>query len=185
MNNLTCMLQNRDADNPQAGAELLPLVYTELRRVAAAKMARESSQHTLQPTALVHEAWLKLVGGGGQQFENRSHFFAVAAEAMRRILIDRARKRKTQRHGGHCVHVQLEDTGLAGPAADDQVLALDEALERLSQEYPIQARVVKLRYFGGMSNEEIAQALGISVTTVKVYWGFARAWLFAAIRKTL
>jgi RNA polymerase sigma factor (TIGR02999 family) len=168
----------------QSAELLLPLVYGNLRRLAAYKMAHEAPGQTLQPTALVHEAWLKLVGAGEQRFKNRSHFFAVAGEAMRRILIDRARRRQTQRHGGQYERVELEETGLVGPTADEQLLAVDEALEKLSQECPVQAQVVQLRYFGGMTNEEIAQALGLSVSTVKTYWAFARAWLFDAIRNS-
>jgi len=168
----------------RASESLLTLVYDELRRLAAYKMAHEASGQTLQPTALVHEAWLKLVGVGEQKFKNRNHFIALAAEAMRRILIDRARQRKTQRHGGHCKRVEMElwETRLAAPAEDDQLLAVNEALEKLQAQHPAQAQVVKLRYFGGMSNEEVAQALNISVSTVKTYWTFARAWLFDAIR---
>ncbi len=166
----------------KAADQLLELAYEELRRLAAYKMARECPGQTLQPTALVHEAWLKLVGTGNRKFENRAHFFAVAAEAMRRILIDRARRRQTLRHGGQYEHVELQEAGLAAPGEDDQLLAVDEALERLSHEHPVQAQVTKLRYFGGMTNEETAQVLNLSVSTVKNYWNFARAWLFDAIR---
>jgi RNA polymerase sigma factor (TIGR02999 family) len=166
--------------------QLLDLVYGELRRLAAYKLGREAPGQTLQPTALVHEAWLKLVGAGEQKFKNHRHFLAVAAEAMRRILIDRARRRKTQRHGGQCERVEMElwETRLTAPAEDDQLLAVNEALEKLEAEHPAQAQVVKLRYFGGMSNEEVAQALNVSVSTVKTYWTFARAWLFDAIRNS-
>jgi RNA polymerase sigma factor (TIGR02999 family) len=178
----TVLLAAVEKGDPKAADKLLDLVYGELRRLAAYKMAQEAPGQTLQPTALVHEAWLKLVGAGERKFENRAHFFAVAAEAMRRILIDRARRHQTQRHGGQYQRVELEETGLAAPAADDQLLAVDEALERLSQDHPLQAQVVKLRYFGGMTNDEIGQALNLSVSTVKNYWTFARAWLFDAIR---
>jgi RNA polymerase sigma factor (TIGR02999 family) len=170
--------------DPQGAESLLDLAYDELRRLAAYKMAQEAPEQTLQPTALVHEAWLKLMGAGEQNFANRTHFFAVAAEAMRRILIDRARRRRTQRHGGQYERVELEETGVAAASEDDRLLAVDEALERLSSKHPVQAQVVKLRYFGGMANEEIAQALTLSVTTVKSYWVFARAWLFDFIRKS-
>lgn len=166
----------------QANDSLLAVVYDELRKLAAYKMAREAPGQTLQPTALVHEAWLKLAGKGGQTFENRAQFVAVAAEAMRRILIDRARRRQTRRHGGRHEHVELEESALAAPAADDQLLAMDEALERLAGLFPTRAQVVKLRYYGGMTNEEIARALNLSVSTVGNYWVFARAWLFDAIR---
>ena len=167
-----------------AAESLLTIVYDELRRLAAYKMTHEAPGQTLQPTALVHEVWLKLVGEGEQKFKNRNHFIAVAAEAMRRILIDRARQRKTQRHGGQYQRVELEETGLAAPAEDDQLLAVNKALEELELQYPVQAQVVKLRYFSGMTNEEVAQALDISISTVKTYWTFARAWLFDAIRNS-
>ena len=180
---VTVLLAGVEQGDPKAADQLLDLVYGELRRLATFKMAQEAPGQTLQPTALVHEVWLKLVGAGERKFENRAHFFAVAAEAMRRILIDRARRRQTQRHGGQYERVPLEETGLISPAEDDQLLAVDEALERLAHEHPAQAQVVKLRYFGGMTNEEAAQALDLSVSTVKNYWAFARAWLFDAIRK--
>jgi len=182
MSHATVLLVAVEQGDPKAADQLLDLVYEELRRLAVYKMAQEVPGQTLQPTALVHEAWLKLVGTGERKFENRAHFFAVAAEAMRRILIDRARRRQTQRHGGQYERVELQETGLAAPAEDEQLLAVDEALEGLSREHPVQAQVVKLRYFGGMTNEEVAQVLTLSVSTVKNYWTFARAWLFDAIR---
>jgi RNA polymerase sigma factor (TIGR02999 family) len=182
MSDATVLLAAAEQGDSQASDQLLNLVYDELRQLAAYKLGLEAPGQTLQPTALVHEVWLKLVGVGEQQFKNRAHFFAVAAEAMRRILIDRARRRKTQRHGGQYERVELEETGLAAPAQDDQLLAVNDALEKFSLEHPAQAQVVKLRYFGGMTNEEVAQALNISVSTVKTYWTFARAWLFDAIR---
>jgi len=184
MSDATVLLAAAEQGDSRASDQLLNLVYDELRRLAAYKLGLEAPGQTLQPTALVHEVWLKLVGVGEQQFKNRAHFFAVAAEAMRRILIDRARRRKTHRHGGQYERVELEETGLAAPAEDDQLLAVNDALEKFSLENPIQAQVVKLRYFGGMTNEEIAQALGLSVSTVKTYWTFARAWLFDAIRNS-
>ena len=182
ISNATVLLGGAEQGDSRAADQLLDLVYGELRRLAAYKLGREAPGQTLQPTALVHEAWLKLVGAGEQKFKNHKHFFAVAAEAMRRILIDRARRRKTQRHGGQCERVELWETRLAAPAEDDQLLAVNEALEKLEGQHPAQAQVVKLRYFGGMTNEEVAQALNISVSTVKTYWTFARAWLFDAIR---
>lgn len=182
MSDATVLLAAAEQGNPKAAGQLLDLVYGELRRLAAYKMAQDAPGQTLQPTALVHEAWLKLIGAGERRFENRAHFFAVAAEAMRRILIDRARRRRTRRHGGQHERVEFDDAGLAAPADDDQLLAVDEALEKLSRDFPAQAQVVELRYFGGMTNEEIAQALDLSVSTVKNYWAFARAWLFNAIR---
>ena len=186
INDATCLLQAVERGDSRAAESLLTLVYDELRRLASYKMAHEAPGQTLQPTALVHEAWLKLVGVGEQKFKNRNHFIALAAEAMRRILIDRARRRKTQRHGGQCERVEMElwETRLTAPAEDDQLLAVNEALEKLEAQHPAQAQVVKLRYFGGMSNEEVAQALNVSVSTVKTYWTFARAWLFDAIRNS-
>jgi RNA polymerase sigma factor (TIGR02999 family) len=184
VSNATVLLAAVERGDTRAAESLLAIVYDELRRLASYKMAQEAPGQTLQPTALVHEAWLKLIGAGGRKFENRSHFFAVAAEAMRRILIDRARRRQTRRHGGQCERVPLEETGLAGPAEDDQLLAVNGGIEKLSHEYPVHAQVVKLRYFGGMTNEEIAQALGLSVSTIKSHWVFARAWLFDAIRNS-
>lgn len=183
MSDATVLLAAVQRGDSRAADQLLSLVYEELRRLASYKMAQEAPGQTLQPTALVHEAWLKLIGTGDRKFENRAHFFAVAAEAMRRILIDRARRRQTQRHGGNYERVELQEAGVAAPAEEDQLLAVDEALELLSREHPVQAQVVKLRYFGGMTNEEVAQALELSVSTVKNYWIFARAWLFDAIRK--
>jgi len=184
MSEATVLLAAAEQGDSRASDQLLNLVYDELRRLAAYKLGQEAPGQTLQPTALVHEVWLKLVGVGEQRFKNRAHFVAVAAEAMRRILIDRARRRKTHRHGGQYERVELEETGLAAPMEDDQLLAVSDALEKFSLENPIQAQVVKLRYFGGMTNEEIAQALGLSVSTVKTYWTFARAWLFDAIRNS-
>jgi len=182
MSDATVLLTAAERGDSGDADQLFNLVYEELRRLAAYKLGREAPGQTLQPTALVHEAWLKLVGIGGQQFKNRAQFFAVAAEAMRRILIDRARRRQTQRHGGQYERIELEETGLAAPAEDDQLLAVNEALEKFERQHPAQAQVVKLRYFGGMTNEEVAQALKLSVSTVKTYWKFARAWLFDAIR---
>ena len=182
--NATVLLVATEQGDSRAADQLLDLVYGELRRLAAYKLGQEVPGQTLQPTALVHEAWLKLVGAGEQKFKNHRHFFAVAAEAMRRILIDRARRRKTQRHGGQCEPVELWETRLAAPAEDDQLLAVNDALEQFEGQHPAQAQVVKLRYFGGMTNEEVAQALNLSVSTVKVYWTFARAWLFNALRNS-
>jgi RNA polymerase sigma factor (TIGR02999 family) len=181
MSEATVMLAAIERGDPRAAENLLNLVYDELRRLAAYKLAQEAPGQTLQPTALVHEAWLKLVGAEERKFENRTHFFAAAAEAMRRILVDRARRRLTQRHGGGQQRVELEESNLVAPDADDQLLAVDEALEKLAHEHPAQAQVVKLRYFGGMTNEEAAQLMGLSVSTIKNYWAFARAWLFNEI----
>lgn len=170
-----------ESGDAKAADQLLPLVYHELRRLAAGKMAREAAGQTLQPTALVHEAWLRLVGNEPPTFQNRAHFFAAAAEAMRRILIERARRRQAARHGGGQQRVDLEYVELPFPGDDDQLLAVNEALEQLAAAHPLEAKVVKLRYFVGLTHEETAEALDISVRTAKNYWAHARAWLFQAI----
>ncbi len=168
--------------HPSAAEQLLPLVYDELRKLAAAKMAREAPGLTLQPTALVHEAWLRLGGDAQPTWENRAHFFAAAAEAMRRLLIDQARKRRAQRHGGGQQRLNVDDFELAAPGGnDDQLLAIDEVLEKLAARDPAKAELVKLRYFVGLSHAEAAQALGISEITAKRWWAYARAWLFAEL----
>ena len=164
--------------DPKAADDLLPLVYGELRKLAAAKMANEAAGHTLQPTALVHEAWLRLAGNQTQEWEGRAHFFGAAAEAMRRILIDNARRKRAVRHGGAQQRVDVEEVDLACPTPDDQLLAMDEALDKLASQHPRQAELVKLRYFVGMTLQEAAGVLGISADTAKDYSAHARAWLF-------
>ena len=154
------------------------MVYGELRKLAAAKMANEAAGNTLQPTALVHEAWLRLVGNQNQEWEGRAHFFGAAAEAMRRILIDKARRKRAVRHGGAQQRVDFEEVDLACPTPDDQLLAMDEALDKLASLHPRQAELVKLRYFVGMTLQEAAEVLGISTDTAKDYSAHARAWLF-------
>jgi RNA polymerase sigma factor (TIGR02999 family) len=178
----TLLLAAVEQGDPKAADKLLELVYEELRSLAAHKMAQELPGQTLQPTALVHEAWLRLVGSENPSFENRAHFFSAAAEAMRRILIERARRRMSLRRGGAYQRVDIDKCDLATPQADAELLAVHEALDELAKAYPVQAEVVKLRYFGGRKNEEIAQILGISVSTVKNYWAFARAWLAQQIK---
>ena len=180
----TVLLTAVEQGDPQAADQLLDLVYDELRRLAASKMAHEAPGQTLQPTALVHEAWLRLMGGQNPKFANRAHFFSVAAEAMRRILIDRARRKLARRHGGGCEKVPLEDQELAAPSADQQLLAVHEVLDRLAAKHPTQAEVVKLRYFGGLTNAEIAGVLGVSVATVGNYWTFARTWILHEIQNS-
>ncbi len=165
----------------KAADELLKLVYDELRRLAAVKMAQQAPGQTLQATALVHEAWLRLVGSENPTFKNRTHFFSAAAEAMRHILIDRARRKQTQRHGGRFERVDIDGFEIQAPSPDEQMLAIHELLEKFAIIYPLQAEVVKLRYFAGMTNVEISQLLSISVRTVNNYWDFARAWLFQEI----
>jgi RNA polymerase sigma factor (TIGR02999 family) len=181
MSDATLMLAAVGRGEANAADRLLVLVYDELRRLAASKMARESPGQTLQPTELVHEAWLRLVGSESPKFANRAHFFSAAAEAMRRILIDRARRKLTQRHGGGFERVDLEGQDFAAPGADEQLVAVHEVLDNLAKEHPVEAEVVKLRYFVGMTNEETAKALGISVTTTKAYWTFARTWILHEI----
>jgi RNA polymerase sigma factor (TIGR02999 family) len=183
MTNLTCMLQRIDAGNPQASAELLPLVYTELRRVAAAKMARESSPHTLQPTALVHEAWMRLGADQQPEWQNRAHFFAAAAETMRRILIDNARHRRAVRHGGGQVRLNVDELEIASAGEhDDQMVAVNDALAKFAAEDPRKAELVKLRYFGGLTLEQAAAALDIPQGTAKRWWTYARAWFFRELK---
>lgn len=184
MSEATLLLSAVQQGDPEAVAKLLTLVYEELRQLATHRMARETPGQTLQPTELVHEAWLRLVGGKIPKFENRAHFFSAAAEAMRRILIERARRKLTERHGGGYERVDLENLDLAEPRANQQMLDVHEVLDNLAKDHPIQAEVVKLRYFVGMTNEETAQILGISVATVKNYWTFARTWIFHEIKNS-
>ena len=181
MSEATLLLNAIESGDTKAADQVLPLVYEELRRLAASKMANEVAGHTLQPTALVHEAWLRLVGVQPPRFENRAHFFSAAAEAMRRILIDRARQKRAVRHGGGQQRVELEHVELPFPGDDDQLLAVNDALEQLATAHPLEAEVVKLRYFVGLTHEETAEALGISLRTAKYYWAHARAWLFNEI----
>jgi RNA polymerase sigma factor (TIGR02999 family) len=182
VSDVTQILERVEQGDAKAADELLPLVYQELRRLAAHRMANEAAGHTLQPTALVHEAWLRLVGNEDQKWDGRGHFFAAAAEAMRRILIDRARRKRAVRHGGDQQRVELEDVYLASPAEDDQLLAVSEALDKLAIRHKDEAELVKLRYFVGMTNDEAAEVLGISPRTAKYYWTHARAWLVLEIR---
>ena len=182
MNELTHILTAIEQGNIKATEELLPVVYKELRRLAAHKMASEPAGHTLQPTALVHEAWLKLVDSPNQSWQNRAHFFGAAAEAMRRILIARARSKSRQRRGARAEHVDVDEMEIAGPAPDDQLIALNDALEQFAALEPQQAELVKLRYFVGLKIEEAAQVLGISEATAKRWWAYARAWLFHRIQ---
>ncbi|MBS0266970.1 MAG: sigma-70 family RNA polymerase sigma factor [Planctomycetes bacterium] len=175
---VTRILNAVQQGDPQAAQELLPLVYNELRRLAARKMTREQAGQTLQPTALVHEAYLRLVGPELQRgWDHRGHFFAAAAEAMRRILIENARRKQSDKRGGGLARVELDDAPAVELVDDDSLLALDGALEKLDQVDPEAAQLVKLRYFTGMSVEEVAAALGISERTAKRNWAYARAWL--------
>jgi RNA polymerase sigma factor (TIGR02999 family) len=179
MSDVTRLLEAAVGGDRKAAADLLPFVYEELRKLAAARLAAEAPGHTLNPTALVHEAYLRLVGD--QQFDGRGHFFAAAAEAMRRILVNHARDRNRQKRGGGRRRVDLDHlTGLAA-ASDDDLLGLDDALDRLAKEYPAAAELVKLRFFGGMTLREAAEALGVPRRTADRHWSFARAWLADAL----
>ena len=184
ISDITQVLEQMCQGEPKAAAELLPLVYEELRRLAAVKMANEVPGHTLQPTALVHEAWLRLAGSQNQQWAGRAHFFAAAAEAMRRILVERARRKRAARHGGAQERVDLQEVDLACPTPDDQLLALDEALDKLAARHPRQAEVVKLRYLVGMTFPQTAEALGISSESARHLSRHARAWLYREMAKT-
>ena len=179
MTDLTRILSAVEQGDPHAAAQLLPLVYDELRKLAAAKLAQEQPGHTLEATALVHEAYLRLVGD--QHFANRRHFFAAAAQAMRRILIDRAREGGREKRGGHLNRLDVDALDLATKATPDQFLALDEALARLAVEDPTAARIVELRYFAGLTVDEAGQALRISTTTAYRHWNYARAWLHSEL----
>ena len=183
MSDVTQILTAIQQGDAKAADELLPLVYTELRRLAAYKMANESPGQTLQATALVHEAWLKLAGKENRNWKGRTHFFAAAAEAMRRILIDNARRKRALRHGGGQQRLDLQEAEIAAPMGDDdQLLALHEALEKFETKDPKKAELVKLRYFVGLTIEQAAEQLDISEPTAKRWWAYARAWLYNAMR---
>jgi RNA polymerase sigma factor (TIGR02999 family) len=177
MSEVTRILQSIDEGAPQAANELLPLVYDELRKLAAARIAREAPGQTLQPTALVHEAWLKLAGSERQQWRGRAHFFAAAAEAMRRILIDKARGKASQKRGADGCREEMHESRIELRAPSAEILAVHQALDALAAEDRLAAEVVKLRYFVGMTIPEIADALELSPRTADRHWAFARAWL--------
>ena len=182
MSDLTLLLDAAAAGDRKAAADLLPLVYDELRKLAAARMADEAPGNTLNATALVHEAYLRLVEPADEaRWQNRGHFFAAAAEAMRRILVDAARRKRTEKHGGRRHRVDLPDVPADAEVVDEQLLALDAALTRLTAEDPVAARVVELRHFAGLSIEDAATALGLSRATAYRHWTYARAWLRDAI----
>ncbi|HEX5220380.1 MAG TPA: sigma-70 family RNA polymerase sigma factor [Verrucomicrobiae bacterium] len=183
MSDVTQLLNAIEDGDPNASDQLLPLVYEELRALAAARMAQEKPGQTLQATALVHEAWLRLSGGAEPKVWNgRGHFFGAAAEAMRRILVERARRKARLRHGGEQQRVNLEHFTIAAEDSSEAVLAVHDALEKLARESPQKAELVKLRYFIGLSANEIATALGVSVPTVERHWAYARSWLYAEIK---
>lgn len=183
-NDVTLLLEAVARGEAVAGEKLLPLVYEELRGLAAARMASESAGHTLQPTALVHEAWLRLSGPGERRWQDRAHFFRVAAMAMRRILVDHARQKARLKRGAKAVHIDLADIDLAGASPDEHVLLVDEALTRLEQLDPEGARVVTLKFFGNYTTSEIAGILGLGERTVKRQWAYARAQMLHLIQES-
>jgi RNA polymerase sigma factor (TIGR02999 family) len=182
MNDVTRILRDIGSDEKLLAEQLLPLVYDELRGLAAARMAREAVGQTLQPTALVHEAWLRLVGEGGRTWENRVHFYRAAAQAMRRILIDRARQKSSLKRAGGWQRLDIADLDLAAASPDDSLLLIDESLQRLEREDPESAEIVMLKFFTGLTNKEAARTLGISEATVERRWAFAKVCLFQMIR---
>jgi len=181
MSDVTQILEAIEQGDPNAPNRLLPLVYQELRRLAAHKMANEAAGHTLQPTALVHEAWLKLVGEKDRKYRGREHFFAAAAEAMRRILIDNARRKLARRHGGDQQRVDVVEIEIQDGIPDEELLETNDALEKLAALDPSKAELIKLRFFVGLTLEEAAEVLGVSLPTAKRHWAFARAWLYREI----
>jgi len=168
--------------HPHEAEQLVELVYEELRRLAAAKMANESGTQTLQPTALVHEAWLRLGGASQSHWQNQGHFFGAAAEAMRRILIERARRRSRLKHGAGKADVDISQIDLPGQAPDERLLAVNEALDKLQKQHPGKAQVVLLKFFGGLTNAEAAKSLGVTERSVERQWAFAKVWLLRAMR---
>jgi len=179
---VTRILEAAQRGDAKAADELLPLVYAELRRLAAHKMANEAPGQTLQPTALVHEAWLRLTGGEERKWDSRGHFFAAAAEAMRRILIDNARRKRALRHGGGQRRQDIQEVEIAVEMKEDELLAMNEALEKFAALDKPKAELVKLRYFAGLTIEQAAETLGISAPTAKRHWTYARAWLYREIQ---
>lgn len=169
--------------SPEGGSseQLLPLVYDELRRLAAVKMAREMDGQTLQPTALVHEAWLRLFNGSDKVWRNRGHFFGAAAQAMRRILIERARRKLSIKRGGRAEHITIEDVDVAATMPDERILLIDDALKQLEESDPELAHVVSLKFFGGLTNVEVAELIGVTERTIQNKWTFAKAWLLESI----
>jgi RNA polymerase sigma factor (TIGR02999 family) len=184
VSDVTRLLEGIERGESKAAAELLPLVYEELRVLAAQRMTNEAAGHTLQPTALVHEAWLRLTGNDVQMpFANRAHFFAAAAEAMRRILIDRARAKGAGKRGGNWERLDLDKVDIATEADDGTLLLVSEALDKLAQQDPKAAQIVKLRFFGGLTLDKAGLVMGVTERTAKRYWAFARAWLFDELQQ--
>ena len=182
MNEITQVLLSPQGEGCDS-EELLPLVYNDLRRMAAARMARETEGQTLQPTALVHEAWMRIFGKGDRRWQNRGHFFGEVAEAMRRILIERARRKSRLKHGHGWVRLDIDGFPLAAATPDEKVLLINEALEHLEAEDPSRAKVVVMKFFGGLTNQEVAKILGVTERTVERQWAYAKAWLFQSIRE--
>ena len=180
---VTRILKAAQSGDPKAAEDLLPLVYDELRRLAAAKMVRERPDQTLQPTALVHEAWLRLLGNVNQDWNGRAHFFGAAAEAMRRILVENARRKSAVRHGGGQVRLDIQEIEISSTPKDDELLAVNDALEKLGAHNRQMAELVKLRYFVGLATEEAAQVLGVSVRTADRWWNYSRLWLYQEIER--
>jgi RNA polymerase sigma factor (TIGR02999 family) len=183
MSEVTQILQLIEQGDPKAAEELLPLVYEELRKLAAAKMAQQPEGQTLQATALVHEAWLRLVAGPNRQYASRRHFFSAAAQAMRHLLIERARRKLRERHGGLLQRVDIDDLAVTAPTDEERLIQINTALEELALLAPEKAEIVKLRFFVGLDEQEIAELLNLSPRTVERYWSYAKAWLFERIPK--
>ena len=184
MSDVTRILDAIQQGDPKATEELLPLVYEELRKLAAHKMANEAPGQTLQPTALVHEAWLRLTGNENQEWNGRGHFFAAAAEAMRRILVENARRKQRVKHGGAMQRIDLTTLDVAIITHDEHLLAVDEALDKLTARDPLGAQLIKLRFFAGLSNVDAARMLGIPERTAKRTWAYARAWLYEELKNS-
>jgi RNA polymerase sigma factor (TIGR02999 family) len=185
MTEITLLLQAVARGENHASDELLPLVYDELRQLAAARMTQESANHTLQATALVHEAWLRIAGRNEQTWQNRAHFFGAAAEAMRRILVEAARRKSRIKRGGGQIRIDIDELELAQTTPDDKILLMDEALEQLQMKDPEKARIVVLKFFGGLTNQEVAENVGVTERTVERQWAYAKTWLFQNIRVQL
>jgi RNA polymerase sigma factor (TIGR02999 family) len=183
MDAITQVLKAIDQGDSHAAAQLLPLVYDELRKLAAQRLAQEKPGQTLEATALVHEAYVRLVGTAEEHWDSRGHFFAAAAEAMRRILVENARRKRTRKHGGGLIRHELGAVELMAPELGEDLLALDEALDLLAKKDPVKAELVKLRHFAGLTVDQTAQALGISPATADRYWAYARAWLYAELSR--
>jgi len=184
MSDVTQLLSAIDAGDPKAADQLLPLVYEELRKLASWRMAREAPGQTLQATALVHEAYLRLLGQEDQQWQNSRHFFSAAAEAMRRILVERARQKARQKYGGDWQRIELDEINVATESSDETLLFVSDALEKLAAKDPVCAELIKLRFFAGIPNHQAAEMLGLSERTAKRNWAYARAWLAKEIEQT-